>query len=223
MSQEAYEKALELFESKNYETALAALLSMDDPSDYPLLSYHLGLCYTQLGRYDEALLYLEQVAGNQLDLVHLFQIRMILGYIYSITDRKRLAEFEFRRLLEEGFESAKVYSALAHALYSQKKTGESIDLLEKALNLEPDNANALNSLGYILADQAKRLPLALVYCQKAVNMAPANPAYLDSLGWALFRNGNLKEARSYLRQAQERAPRNADIMKHLKKVMEALT
>jgi hypothetical protein len=71
MSQETYESALELVETKNFETALSELLSMDDPLEHPLLSYHIGLCYTHLGRYDEALLYLEQVAGNQLDLVHL--------------------------------------------------------------------------------------------------------------------------------------------------------
>ena len=222
MSEGSFEEALELIEGRDFESAVRILLAMEDAESHPLHSYYTGLCYTHLERYDEALLYLEQVAGNQLDFVHLFQVRMILGYVYSITDRKRLAEFEFRRLLEEGFESAKVYSALAHALYGQNKTEESIALLEKALNLEPDNSNALNSLGYILADQEKRLPMALVYCQKALKKSPDNPAYLDSLGWALFKNGELKEARRHLKRALERAPRNADISRHLKTVMEGL-
>ncbi|HOV38070.1 MAG TPA: tetratricopeptide repeat protein [Spirochaetales bacterium] len=217
----SFTEGVRLYRNKRYEAALKEFLSIRSGSlAHPELSYYLGLCYTKLEKYDEALLYLEQVVASESGLIHLYQSRMILGFIYAVTKRYRLSEFEFRKLLEEGFESAKVYSALAYVLYMQGKPEESIPLLEKAIELEPDNANAMNSLGYILAEQDKRLATALSLCERAVSKDPKNPAYLDSLGWAHFKLGNSKDARLYLRRALESAPKNKEILQHLKVVME---
>jgi len=214
-------EGIRLYRSKRYEAALKEFLGLQGGGDeeFPELSYYLGLCYTQLGKYEEALLYLEQVVASESGLIHLYQGRMVLGFIYAVTKRYRLAEFEFRKLLDDGFESAKVHSALAYTLFVQKKPDESVKCLEKALELEPDNANAMNSLGYILADTNKRLGAALSYCQKAVEKNPRNAAYLDSLGWVHYKIGNRKEARMYLRQSLEFAPKNREILEHLKIVM----
>ena len=214
-------EGIRLYRNKRYEAALKEFLGLrsDGTQEFPELSYYLGLCYTQLGKYDEALLYLEQVVASESGLVHLYQGRMVLGFIYAVTKRHRLAEFEFRKLLEDGFESAKVHSALAYALFIQNKTDESVRCLEKALELEPDNTNALNSFGYVLAEQGKRLGTALACCEKAVEKNPKNPAYLDSLGWVHYKIGNLKDARLYLRKSLEIFPKNKDVLEHLKAVM----
>lgn len=210
------------YRNRRFEPALKEFLNVQsDSGEFPELSYYLGLCYTQMEKYDEALLYLEQVVASESGLIHLYQSRMVLGIIYAITRRYRLAEFEFRKLLEDGFESAKVYSALAYSLFLQKKPDESIRTLEKALELEPENSNAMNSLGYILAEHNKRLPAALELCQKAVEKNPGNAAYLDSLGWVHYRLENFKDARNFLRKALELAPKNREILAHLKSVMEA--
>jgi tetratricopeptide (TPR) repeat protein len=222
-SEASFTEGVRLFKGKRYEAALKEFLELEaGGGEYPELSYYLGLCYTHLEKYDEALLYLEQVVASEEGLIHLYQGRMILGVIYAITKRYRLAEFEFRKLLEDGFESAKVYSALAYALFLQKKPEQSIALLEKALELEGDNANALNSLGYILADQNMRLAVARKYCERAVEKNPRNPAYLDSLGWVYYRIGDFKDARTVLRKAVEYSPRNREILAHLRVVVEAM-
>ncbi|MDR1180245.1 MAG: tetratricopeptide repeat protein [Spirochaetales bacterium] len=219
----SFTEGVRLFRNKRYEAALKEFLELETgEGEYPELSYYLGLCYTHLEKYDEALLYLEQVVASGEGLIHLYQGRMILGVIYAITRRYRLSEFEFRKLLEDGFESAKVYSALAYTLFFQKKPDESIVFLEKALELEDDNANALNSFGYILAEENTRLAAARKYCERAVEKNPRNPAYLDSLGWVYYRIGNLKDARMLLRKALEYAPRNKEILFHLRTVMEAM-
>jgi Flp pilus assembly protein TadD len=131
-----------------------------------------------------------------------------------VTDRHRLAEFEFSRLLEEGFESAKVHAALAHVQYAQGKTSASVVQLEKALEIDPENPTALNSIGYIMADNGIRPQAALSYCKKAVEQDPENPAYLDSLGWIYFKLGHTAEARAYLKKAHELAPENDEIAAH---------
>ena len=219
----SFNEAVRLFKGKRYEAALKEFLDLRaEEGEYSDLSYYLGLCYTHLEKYDKALLYLEQVVASEAGLIHLYQGRMLLGVIYAITRRYRLAEFEFRKLLDSGYESAKVYSALAYTLFLQKRADESIACLEKALDLESDNANALNSLGFILAEQNKRLGTALKYCERAVEKNPRNSAYIDSLGWVHYRIGNYKDARVLLRKALEYSPRNREIIAHLKTVVEAM-
>jgi tetratricopeptide (TPR) repeat protein len=221
-SEASFDEGVRLFKNKRYEAALKEFLDLQTGDDYPELSYYLGLCYTHLEKYDEALLYLEQVVASEAGLIHLYQGRMLLGVIYALTKRYRLAEFEFRKLLDDGFESAKVYSALAYSLFLQKKAEESVALLEKALALEDDNPNALNSMGFILAEQNARLGTALKFCERAVEKNPRNPAYLDSLGWVHYRAGTYKDARLFLRKALEYAPRNREILSHLRAVVEAM-
>ena len=213
-------EGIRLLKRGQYDRALAHLLNVHvDASDYPELSYYLGLCYTHLSRYDEALLYLEQVVNSELGFSHVYQSRMILGYIYAVTARYRLAEFEFRRVLEDGFDSARTHAALAYILHAQGQADDAIKELVRALELDADNVNALNSLGYILADSGRDPRKAVEYCRHALRRAPENPAYLDSLGWAYYRLGRSDEAREVLRKALERAPGNKEIAAHLREVM----
>ncbi len=213
------DEAIRLLREKRYEEALRALLSLDvDEEEFSELSYFIALCYTHLERYDEAVLYLEQAVTAELDFTKQYQSRMILGYIYAVTERYRLAEFEFSRLLEEGYESAKVYAALAHVTYNQHKISTSISHLERALEIDPDNLTAKNSLGFIMADQNIRLSDALNYCRQAVQARPNNPAYLDSLGWAFYKMGKRDDAKRLLEEASRRAPDEDAIREHLRVV-----
>ncbi|AFG37983.1 tetratricopeptide repeat protein [Spirochaeta africana] len=208
-------EGIRLFKGGKYEQALEALLQIDvPPEQYPEQAYYLGLSYAKLEQFDEALLYLEQVAASDLDFARIFQGRLIIGYIYAVTERYRLAEFEFNQLLEEGYESPKVYAALAFTLYKQEKTAQSISLLEKALELDPENPNALNSLGFILADKEIRVGVALQYCRRAYDHNPRNPAYQDSLGWAQFKCGNIREAIRYLSMARQQMKGNSEVERH---------
>ncbi len=211
--------AVRLLKAGKYTEALAAFLVLDvEAALYPELSYYLALCYTHLEKYDEAVLYLEQVVMSDLDFAHVYQSRMILGFIYAVTARYRLAEFEFTRLLEDGYESPKVYAALAYAMHAQQKVAPAIANLEKALRLDPDNANALNSLGYILADNDIRVQQAVELCSRALKRKPTNPAYLDSMGWALFKAGRRSDAKRFLQRAAEIAPENEEIESHARAV-----
>lgn len=213
------DEAVRLYEEGKYEEALETLLEMDvESGDYTDLSYYLGLCYTQLGQYDEALLYLEQVVTADVSFAKIYQSRMILGYIYAVTERYRLAEFEFARLLEDGYESPKVYCALAYNQFHQNNVPAAVTNLQKALQLEPENATALNNLGYVLAEKGARPDLAIRYCKSAVKHHPENATYLDSLGWAAYKAGRSDQARKLLRRALELRPGDAEIETHLSQV-----
>ncbi len=78
--------------------------------------------------------------------------------------------------------------------------------LRHILSLNPDDSQALNALGYTLADRTTRLDEAYDYVSRAIALNPEDPAILDSMGWVLYRQGKLKEARNYLRRAYEKFP-----------------
>lgn len=71
----------------------------------------------------------------------------------------------------------------------------------QVLSRDEDHAEALNALGYVLADRGIRLQEALGYIQRAHRLKPDNPAILDSLGWVHYRMGELEKALRYLREA----------------------
>jgi tetratricopeptide (TPR) repeat protein len=78
--------------------------------------------------------------------------------------------------------------------------------------------DALNALGYTLADRTDRYDEARRYIQRALALKPNNPAILDSMGWVEFRLGNLNTALEYLQQAAAINP-DPEIAAHLGEVL----
>lgn len=183
------------------------------------LAYYIGLCYARLERYDDALVYLEQVVTADTDLARVYQCRMVLSVIYTLTGRSRLADFELRKLIDSGYESAQVFCSLGYIAFEHKNVDDAINWYEKAIALEADNSTALNGLGYVLADSGRDLTRALTMCKKAIDREPENAAYLDSIGWIYFKLGLETEAKSFTRRALEKAPDNTVINGHLNEIV----
>ncbi|MCK7594291.1 tetratricopeptide repeat protein [Pseudomarimonas salicorniae] len=95
---------------------------------------------------------------------------------------------------------------------------DKIDLAEADLRLmlvmDPENPDALNALGYTLADRTERLAEAHELIRQALALRPDNPAIIDSMGWVLFRMGRVEEALPHLRRAFE-LQRDAEVAAHL--------
>jgi len=77
------------------------------------------------------------------------------------------------------------------------------------------DANALNSLGYMLAERNDRLDEAVTLLQRALKIEPGNPSYLDSLGWAYFQQGRLDLADAPLTEAADKLKHNSVVQDHL--------
>lgn len=87
-------------------------------------------------------------------------------------------------------------------IYVQKgefRKGE--EILEKILEVDPEDSQLNNDLGYLWADQGKNLDQAEKMIRKALAAEPDNGAYLDSLGWVLFKQGKYEEALSPIEEA----------------------
>ena len=76
--------------------------------------------------------------------------------------------------------------------------------LRRILKLKPNSPDALNALGYTLADQTDRYSEALHLISQALELNPESPAIIDSMGWVLLKLGRLDEAEVYLEKAWEK-------------------
>jgi len=97
----------------------------------------------------------------------------------------------------------------------EKKYEQAEEAFKQVLSSDPQNAVALNYLGYMLADRGVRLDEALNYVKKAIDLDPANGAYLDSLGWAYYKLGKYDLAEQNLSKAVQRTPNDPTVQDHL--------
>lgn len=87
--------------------------------------------------------------------------------------------------------------------------------LKQALELNPDQPQVLNYLGYSWVDMGINLEQGLEMIQKAVSQRPNDGYIVDSLGWAYYRLGRYEEAVEQLERATELRPEDPVINDHL--------
>jgi tetratricopeptide (TPR) repeat protein len=213
------DKGISLYNDGKYQKAIDAFQALHvEYEDDPETSYFLGLSYTQLGDFEKAEYFFDIVIRFDIHILRVFQSSMVLSYIYSITGKYDKAIKLILQVIDEGFESAQIYSTLAYCCHASGNHSKALDYLEKSIDLEPDNANSLNSYGYILAEEGKSTSAALDFCLKAWKQNPEYGAYLDSVGWAYYKNGNITDAIKFLRKAKEAWPDDEEIEIHLRTV-----
>jgi tetratricopeptide (TPR) repeat protein len=149
-------------------------------------------------------------------------IHVLLAGIEMQAGNLTAAEASARKAIELNPGDAEAINQLASALDRAKRYDESETLLRDLLRREPDNATALNNLGYFLAERGVKLPEALRLTEQAVAIEPLQGSYLDSLGWAHHKLGNHEKARECLEKAQSYSRRNATIHEHLGDVLRDL-
>lgn len=167
------------------------------------------------GKVDEAL---AELAATPVDNDEQRRQRLVLE-AEVLAQNKRYAEAMavYDRALNGVFDSTLLYNRAMLA----EQMGR-LDILEADLRAvierEPDNAQALNALGYTLADRTDRYVEAHALIQRALAASPNDFFILDSMGWVLYRLGRLEEAVTYLEKA--RALRNdPEVAAHLGEVL----
>ena len=142
------------------------------------------------------------------------------GYLDALVLRDRgqydqaIAAFELVMNRAASRDESLIYE-YAGLLERGGRLGDAERALRGVLAKDPQDANALNSLGYMLADHGQRLDEAVDLVQRALKIEPTNPSFLDSLGWAYYRQGKLELADPPLTQAAERLPTSSAVNEHL--------
>ena len=174
--------------------------------------------FARLGRVDEGLRQLEVLAENQTSWPYRVRVYLAQGEILASKQRYAEGLEIYSRALQQKPDDADLL--YARALMAEKV--DRIDITEadlrKLLSAEPENANALNALGYTLADRTERLEEAREYIKRAAELVPDDPAILDSLGWVSYRLGNMQDALKWLSLAFEKLE-DAEIAAHYGEVL----
>ncbi len=170
------------------------------------------------GKIDEALDFLNKMTESSQSKTALVRIYLTRGEILKQDNRLQDAISNYDQALE-------VIPGNTDLLYARGLTGESIgnvELLEAdmltILKTEPDNAHALNALGFTLADRTNRIKEAYEYLKRAMQIKPEDPAFIDSFGWVNYRMGNYDEAIRLLKKALSQIE-DGEIAAHLGEVL----
>jgi len=92
------------------------------------------------------------------------------------------------------------------------------DLLQ-VIKDDPNNFEALNALGYSLADHDLKLDKAYEYIKKAIELSPDSAAIIDSLGWVQYKLGLYKEAELNFNKAIKTDIKDPELYIHLYKTL----
>jgi len=150
----------------------------------------------------------------------------------SFTTRESLGR---ARLIDENYKDAlPIYDALVKSMseedlkadtqplyfrgicYEREKQWPQAEAdFKRVLEINPDDADALNYLGYTWVDRGENLTEAFAMINKALKLDPNSGAITDSLGWAHYKLGQYQEAKKKLEDAVALSPSSATIIDHL--------
>ena len=203
---------------EQHEKAIAYYLKVKNGSYVFEAKLRIAGLFARLGKVDEAVEQLEALAEKQTSWPNRVRAYLAQGEILRSAQKYKEAFEMYSRALMQNPEDADL-------LYARALTAEKVDRLDitesdllKVLSTEPENANALNALGYTLADRTERLQEALEYIKRAMELVPDDPAILDSLGWVSYRLGKTQDAVKWLSKAFELLE-DAEIAAHYGEVL----
>ena len=213
-------------ETKEFESALEAYSQIPTQSalyhDSALQMAHILSAMALISEEKEKrfLSYIDKKI-NELDQFK-FEFSMIKAtYLDSANNMAHAIE------VLEAVQSDKSFSTdhkfyLASLYEKEEQFKEATTLIQSILKSEPENAHALNFLGYSLLERGIEFDQAYKYISQAINIMPEDGYIRDSLGWYFFKIGKVKEALKELKKAAAKVPDDISINRHLAVVYSTL-
>ena len=144
--------------------------------------------FAQTGKADEAVSLLQEFIKKQADRPEPY---VALAQLYSDTKRGGDAVRVLQEAQSKFPTDTMIPFELGATFDKQKRFADAESAFRQVLSREPDHAQALNYLGYMLADRGERLDESVDLLKKALAVEPDNGSYLDSLGWAYYKADKL--------------------------------
>ena len=189
--------------------------AVEEFNEDPLLTNLLANILSDRGKTKEAIKVVERT--NKSDEPDIDTL-LTMARIYEKGRQFDKAEERIRAASEMAdSDGARVAILFAYgSLYERSKRYEKSEAsFRDLLKIDPDNASALNYLGYMFADRSVHLEEAHDLIQKALDLEPNNGAYLDSLGWVYYRQEKLELAAKYLERSLKQYEDDPVVHTHL--------
>jgi tetratricopeptide (TPR) repeat protein len=205
--------------SGDFKAAAAALRDSVALKDDPTLNLRLGYYELQAGGLKDAMATLTD-ARKRWPKDDRIAYYLALGYddLGQYADAVKL----LREVLSMKPEDLDARWQLATILEKMDDIGAAEPEFRRLIADKPDDAAALNYLGFSLADRGLKLPEAEGFIRRALAIEPANPAYRDSLGWVFFKEGRSTEAVHELDVSARALPDDDSVWEHIGDARKAL-
>ncbi len=200
-------------EVKEYDKAIQAYeTNLKIQPTYVDGHLHMGFLFYRLKRSEDAILHLNETVKlnpKQGDA------HLLLGLTYLQNEQYALASQAFENGIVHNPENPDLHFNLGTAYDKLNRFDDVVRAMESTLRLDPKYSDALNYLGYSYAERGIKIPEAISLIRRAISLKPNNGYYVDSLGWALFKMGELDEARAETIKATALVKDDPVIYEHL--------
>ncbi len=191
-------------ERGNLDQAIARYRDVPDGERAWLAKLRIALIMGKQGKRDEARRFLAELPAVTIE--QRVQVRQTEAQLYRDANDHVGALAILDQGLAELPESTDLVYDRAMVLEKLDRIDDAEQALRRLVEMKPDDAHALNALGYTLVDRTRRVDEGFQLIERAHRLAPADPFILDSMGWALYRMGRLDEAEQYLARAFAERP-----------------
>ncbi len=203
---------------KDYDTSMKLLQSVKSGNQINDAKLIMGSVLVDQKAYDRAKVLFRQVQnGPEKHAIPAYMMEMEI----------HIQQEDYPAAMEIANDGLRMFKDDSGLLYSRAMIFEKMDDiaalekdLKKILEKEPNNADALNALGYTWADRDMNLDLAYDYIMQAYEIKPDDKAVLDSVGWIYYKKGDIEQAEKYLRLAIKDNERDIESYLHLIEVLE---
>ncbi|EFI35136.1 Tetratricopeptide TPR_2 repeat protein [Desulfonatronospira thiodismutans ASO3-1] len=193
-------------------------ISKEDSYHLQALSFRVQILFHEKN-YQEALELSRK--GQELhpgeDRVHLFEA-IVLEAMEEYQEARKVLE----KALEKWPGQTDFLFRKGVVLDKSGKTEKSLQIMEEIIALDQEHHEALNYVGYTLADQDRDLDRAMILIKRALELDPGNGYYIDSLAWVYYRQGSYEKAWEEILAAVEQVDDEAVIWEHYGDIAKAL-
>lgn len=204
---------------KKYPEALEWYRRVDEGDRWLAAQAGIGRSLVKSGELSAAGEYFDGLVAD--DPQSAVDLRLAEGQVFSDLGQSKRALDVYNAALDAAPDDQDLLYARALALEQDGDAGAAENDLAAILKHAPDDADALNALGYTLTLHTTRYGEARGYIQRALTLQPDDPAIMDSMGWVDHRLGDEPEALDYLQKAYATQP-DPEIAAHLIEVMLAV-
>jgi tetratricopeptide (TPR) repeat protein len=203
-------------EQKNYEKARTWYQGVHRGENYFDAQIRYGLILAKTGKLEAARLHIKKIPVQGFAQITL----LVQAEAELLTNEERFEDA--MAVYDAAIEGKSFNPNLLYARAMLADRMNRIELLEQDLRRilvkDPDNVQALNALGYTLADDTDRYLEAYDLVKRALELSSGDFYILDSMGWVLYRLGRLDEAIEHLQKAMS-ISQDPEIAAHLGEVL----